>query len=128
MKLARVKVEYTCGLVLMDGASLDVASGLVSIPPRLTRLMTMMQETECSPAFSPSNTRATSCLCLPRWTAPMLSRCRSIRDLACETGFMRSPTRRRTSNSRRNGTCTHYRQHPFMWTNHNRQKRDRERD
>jgi hypothetical protein len=52
MKLARVKVEYTCGLVLMDGASLDVASGVVSIPPRLSRLMTMMQETECSPAFS----------------------------------------------------------------------------
>ena len=68
MKLARVKVEYTCGLVLMDRASLDLASGLVIIPPRLTRLMTMMQETECSPAFSLEH-RGTSCLSR-RVTAP----------------------------------------------------------
>ena len=75
MKLARVKVEYTCGLVLMDGASLDLASGRFSIPPRLTRLMTMMQETECSPAFSlDTGLRLVprGMLCLPRWTAPML--------------------------------------------------------
>jgi hypothetical protein len=30
MKLARVKVGYACGLVLMDRASLDVASGLAA--------------------------------------------------------------------------------------------------
>ncbi|KMZ13829.1 hypothetical protein BHUM_02019 [Candidatus Burkholderia humilis] len=52
MKLARVKVEYTCGLMLTDRVSLDVTSGIVSIPPRLTQLMDLMDQTECLPAFS----------------------------------------------------------------------------
>ncbi|MDR5777090.1 MULTISPECIES: hypothetical protein [unclassified Caballeronia] len=52
MKLARVKVEYTCGLTLTDRVSLDVISGVVAIPPRLALLMTVMQEAECSPVFS----------------------------------------------------------------------------
>ncbi|TCK33394.1 hypothetical protein B0G84_7613 [Paraburkholderia sp. BL8N3] len=52
MKLARVKVEYTCGLTLVDKVSLDVATGTVSIPPRLARLMSVMEANECSPAFT----------------------------------------------------------------------------
>ncbi len=52
MKLATVKVEYTCGLTLTDRVTLNVASGEIHLPPRLIAVMAKMDESECSPAFS----------------------------------------------------------------------------
>jgi hypothetical protein len=52
MKLATVKVEYTCGLTLTDRVTLDVTTGELQLPPRLLEVMTTVGKTECSPAFS----------------------------------------------------------------------------
>lgn len=52
MKLAKVKVEYTCGLTLIDRVTIDLESGDVYLPPRLTGLLDLMQKIECCPAFS----------------------------------------------------------------------------
>ncbi|WP_321794795.1 hypothetical protein [Caballeronia sp. J97] len=51
MKLAKVKVEYTCGLTLVDKVTLDVATGAVSLPPRLRALMAEMEKSEYPPAI-----------------------------------------------------------------------------
>jgi hypothetical protein len=42
MKLATVKVEYTCGLTLTDGVTLDVTTGELHLPPRLVEVMSMV--------------------------------------------------------------------------------------
>jgi hypothetical protein len=52
MKLATVKVEYTCGLTLTDRVALDDTTGEMLLPPRLVAVMAKMEESECSPAFS----------------------------------------------------------------------------
>ena len=52
MKLAKVKIEYTCGLTLLEHVVLDVKSGEIHLPPRLVSLMENMDDSECSPAFS----------------------------------------------------------------------------
>jgi len=52
MKLATVKVEYTCGLTLTDRVTLDVTTGELQLPPRLLEVMATVGKTECSPAFS----------------------------------------------------------------------------
>lgn len=52
MKLARVRVEYTCGLTFGDKVALNVETGAVCLPPRLRELMTEMEKTECTPAFT----------------------------------------------------------------------------
>ena len=51
MKLAKVKVEYTCGLTLVDKVTLDVTTGAISLPPRLKVLMAEMETSECAPAI-----------------------------------------------------------------------------
>lgn len=52
MKLATVKVEYTCGLTLTDRVTLDGRTGEILLPPRLIAVIAKMEESECSPAFS----------------------------------------------------------------------------
>lgn len=52
MKIARVKVEYTCGLTLVERATLEVGSGQVHLPPRLVALLHKMEETEVFPVLS----------------------------------------------------------------------------
>ncbi len=52
MKLATVKVEYTCGLTLTDRVTLDVLTGELHLPPRLIDVMSMVGKSECPPAFS----------------------------------------------------------------------------
>src|ERR1700688_2190694 len=52
MKLATVKVEYTCGLTLTDRVTLNVSTGELHLPPRLTEVMAAVGKSECSPAFS----------------------------------------------------------------------------
>lgn len=52
MKLATVKVEYTCGLTLTDRVTLDVRTGELQLPPRLLEVMATVGKTECSPTFS----------------------------------------------------------------------------
>jgi hypothetical protein len=52
MKLAKVSVEYTCGLTLVDKMSFDVARRAESIPPRLGRLMGVMKDNDCSPTLT----------------------------------------------------------------------------
>lgn len=51
MKLANVKVEYSCGTTITDRVTLDPATGQVHLPPRLQTLLCAMDETECSPSF-----------------------------------------------------------------------------
>ncbi|WP_345817768.1 hypothetical protein AAGS40_29575 (plasmid) [Paraburkholderia sp. PREW-6R] len=51
MKLANVKVEYSCGTTITDRVTLDPATGQVHLPPRLQTLLHVMDETECSPSF-----------------------------------------------------------------------------
>jgi hypothetical protein len=46
MKLVRVKVEYSCGLTIVERATLEIGSGQVHLPPRLVGLMGKMEETE----------------------------------------------------------------------------------
>jgi hypothetical protein len=52
MKLATVKVEYTCGLTLTERVTLNVPTGAIELPPRLAALMDKMAETEATPAFT----------------------------------------------------------------------------
>lgn len=52
MKLAKVKVEYTCGLTIVERASVDTKTGELFLPPRLTALMEAMADSECPPAFT----------------------------------------------------------------------------
>ncbi|MFT4506111.1 hypothetical protein [Caballeronia sp. 15711] len=52
MKLVRVKVEYSCGLTLLERASLEVGTGEVHLPPRLIGLMAKMRDTEVFPIVS----------------------------------------------------------------------------
>jgi hypothetical protein len=52
MKLATVKVEYTCGLTLTDRVTLDVLTGELHLPPRLVEVMSIVGRSECPPAFS----------------------------------------------------------------------------
>lgn len=51
MKLANVKVEYSCGTTITDRVTLDPATGQVHLPPRLQTLLRAMDETECAPSF-----------------------------------------------------------------------------
>ena len=52
MKLATVKVEYTCGLTLTDRVTLNVSTGELHLPPRLTEVMAAVGKSECPPAIS----------------------------------------------------------------------------
>ncbi|OXC72489.1 hypothetical protein [Caballeronia sordidicola] len=52
MKLATVKVEYTCGLTLTDRVTLNVSTGELHLPPRLTEVMAAVGKSECSPEVS----------------------------------------------------------------------------
>ena len=52
MKLAKVKIEYSSGTTIVDRATLDPATGQVHLAPRLLGLLSKMDESECSPAFS----------------------------------------------------------------------------
>ncbi|MCC8397299.1 hypothetical protein LJ656_32510 [Paraburkholderia sp. MMS20-SJTR3] len=51
MKLAKVKVEYSCGTTIDDRVTLDEETGRVHLPPRLQALLHLMEATECSPSF-----------------------------------------------------------------------------
>lgn len=51
MKLAKVKVEYSCGTTITDRVTLDPETGQVHLPPRLQTLLQAMDATECSPSF-----------------------------------------------------------------------------
>jgi hypothetical protein len=52
VKLATVKVEYTCGQTLTDRVTLDAKTGEILLPPRLIGVMAKMADSECLPAFS----------------------------------------------------------------------------
>jgi len=52
MKLATIKLEYTCGLTLTDRVALDGDTGDIVLPPRLVAVMAKIGESECLPAFS----------------------------------------------------------------------------
>lgn len=52
MKLAKVKIEYTCGTTIVERVMLDATTGEVHLPPRLDALMVQMDKVDCSPAFS----------------------------------------------------------------------------
>ncbi|KXV16523.1 hypothetical protein CR51_00945 [Caballeronia megalochromosomata] len=52
MRLVKVKVAYTCGLTVTETASMDTESGELFLPPRLTALMKMMEDSESAPAFT----------------------------------------------------------------------------
>ncbi|RZF24292.1 hypothetical protein EVC45_39665 [Paraburkholderia sp. UYCP14C] len=51
MKLAKVKVEYSCGTTITERVTLDPETGQVHLPPRLHALLEVMDETECLPSF-----------------------------------------------------------------------------
>ncbi|SAK89398.1 hypothetical protein AWB82_06264 [Caballeronia glebae] len=52
MKLAKVKIEYSSGTTIVDRVTLDPATGEVHLAPRVLRLLSKMEESECSPSFS----------------------------------------------------------------------------
>jgi hypothetical protein len=52
MKLANAKIQYPCGMVIIDRVSLDVRTGEVLIPPRLRDVMKEMDKSETSSSFS----------------------------------------------------------------------------
>ncbi|MGF6649608.1 hypothetical protein OKW34_000170 [Paraburkholderia youngii] len=51
MRLAKVKVEYSCGTTITERVTLDPETGQVHLPPRLHALLEVMDETECLPSF-----------------------------------------------------------------------------
>ncbi|VXC83690.1 conserved hypothetical protein [Burkholderia sp. 8Y] len=52
MKLAKVKVEYSCGLTITETASVETVTGAVFLPPRLIALLEAMNGSECPPVFT----------------------------------------------------------------------------
>ncbi|SAK57759.1 hypothetical protein AWB76_02508 [Caballeronia temeraria] len=52
MKLAKVRIEYSSGTTIIDRVTLDPATGQVHLAPRMHGLLSKMEESECSPAFS----------------------------------------------------------------------------
>ncbi|KMQ81064.1 hypothetical protein BPMI_03201 [Candidatus Burkholderia pumila] len=52
MKLVKVKVAYTCGLMIVETASVDPTTGELFLPPRLTGLMSQIEASECPPVFT----------------------------------------------------------------------------
>jgi hypothetical protein len=52
MKLAKVKIEYSSGTIIVDRVTLDPTTGQVHLAPRVLGLLSKMEESECSPSFS----------------------------------------------------------------------------